>query len=304
MLVLKKREFPGPATQVAGSALQVIGPWLLVLLLWSLAITALKLLGPLKWFNLTTLPFTLVGLALSIFLGFRNNACYDRWWEARKHWGRLINTTRTLTRQILTLLPADEAEKRALVMAVIGYCHALKHHLRQEHDIDALRPYLGDEWCERLQPELNVPIAILQELGERFVRHYREGHVDSIVATHLDATVTTLTDIQGACERIKNTPVPASYTVLTHRIVALYCFTLPFGIVATVGWMTPLVAVIIGYAFLGLDEVGSQIEDPFEYDPNDLPLGAICTMIERNLRQRLGNTDLPAKVRPEGGILL
>ena len=131
MLVLKERAFPGPISQVAGSALSVVAPWLVVLLLWSGAVTALKMEGPFSWFNLTTLPFSLVGLALSIFLGFRNNACYDRWWEARKHWGRLINTTRSLARQIMTLLPADDAEKRTLVMAVVGFCFALAQHLHR-----------------------------------------------------------------------------------------------------------------------------------------------------------------------------
>lgn len=304
MLKLKKTNFPGPVAQVRGSALSVILPWLVLLALWSTGVASLKLLGGFQWFDLTTLPFTLIGLALSIFLGFRNNACYDRWWEARKHWGRLINTTRSITRQILTLLPASEEEKRTLVMAIVGYCYALKQHLRNERELDRLVPYLGEDWVAKLEPEMNVPIAILQELGDRMTAYFHQGDMDSILVTSFSDMLTTLTDIQGACERIKNTPVPGSYTVLTHRIVALYCFALPFGIVNTVGWMTPLVAVIIGYAFLGLDEVGTQIEDPFEYDPNDLPLMAICTMIEQNLRQRLGDTELPESVPAKHGILL
>ncbi len=115
--------------------------------------------------------------------------------------------------------------------------------------------------------------------------------------------MTEITGIQGACERIKSTPIPASYTVLIHRIVALYCLGLPFGIVTSVGALTPVVVAIVAYAFYGLDAVGSEIENPFGHDPNDLPLTALSRMIEVNLRQGLGEDELPPLLEPVDGIL-
>ena len=116
--------------------------------------------------------------------------------------------------------------------------------------------------------------------------------------------MTTLTDLQGACERIKGTPIPFSYTTLIHRIVAFYCYGLPFGLVSSVGAFTPVVVVVVSYAFFGLDTVGDEIEQPFGTDANDLPLAAISRTIEVNLRQRLGETDLPPLLRPVDEILL
>ena len=119
----------------------------------------------------------------------------------------------------------------------------------------------------------------------------------------LEASLTEITTVQGACERIKSTPIPGSYTILIHRIVALYCLGLPFGIVSSVGLMTPVVVAIVAYAFYGLDAVGTEIENPFGTDENDLPLSALSRMIEVNLRQRLGESELPELLRPVDGIL-
>jgi len=112
-----------------------------------------------------------------------------------------------------------------------------------------------------------------------------------------------MTNIQGGCERIKSTPIPFSYTALIHKIVALYCYGLPFGIVNETEWFTPVVVTIIAYAFFGLDAVGDEIEDPFGKDPNDLPLTTLSTMIEVNVRQRIGDTDLPALLKPVDNVL-
>jgi putative membrane protein len=120
----------------------------------------------------------------------------------------------------------------------------------------------------------------------------------------LEASLTGLTDLQGACERIKSTPIPFSYTTLIHRIVAVYCYGLPFGVVSDTGWFTPLVVLVVSYAFFGLDTVGDEIEQPFGTDANDLPLTAISRMIEVNLRQRIGDTDIPPLLRPVDELLM
>ena len=303
MLVRPKRSFPGTALLWTGSALSHVWPHLTLIFVWSVLISLND-----AWFReqltLTMTPFSIMGVAISIFLGFRNNACYDRWWEARKLWGRLINTSRVFCRQTLTLIRADAAAHRALVYRMIAFVHALRLHLREQlGDLSALKPWLDEEELEALQRSSNVPNAILSQTGRVLSIHSHGNRIAGMQLLLLENTLTELANIQGGCERIKNTPVPLAYTILTHRIVGVYCLTLPLGLVDTVGHLAPLVSLLVSFAFLGLDSVGSQIEDPFEEDPNDLPLSAISRMIEVNLREQLGEHGLPPMSQPEKGIL-
>lgn len=279
-----------------GSAVLVIKWRLVVLMLWACGITYLEHLRLFEGFDLTTTPFSIVGVALSIFLGFRNSAAYDRFWEGRKIWGALVNTARSTTREALQFVRGDdEAAVRALQVRVahnvIAFVHALRIHLRGESSWDKL-PLTGED-KERLGPERNKPTAIAAYTGELLREAWDRGWLDSYHHVELERRLVDLTDIQGKCERIKATPIPISHTALTHRITAIYLFSLPFGIYTTVGVLTPVVVLIVGFAFLGLDAIGDQLEDPFQYDPDDLPLNALSTMIEGNVRQRLGETDLP-----------
>jgi putative membrane protein len=272
--------------------------------------------------SLTPTPFTLVGLALSIFLGFRNNTSYDRYWEGRKLWGALVNTARTAARQSFTLLgplpdadapagasaPADAtavaSHRREIVHAVIAYVHALRMHLRDIDDVEALRPFLDPALLATLPAERNRPYAILRHLGQLVRAAWTDGLVHTVHVPALDATLVELSDIQGGCERIKNTPIPFPYTVIIHRIVAVYCLAMPFGLVDTIGPLTPLVVIFVAYTFFGLDALGDEIEDPFGTDPSDLPLDTLCRTIEINLKQALGETDLPPALQPVDDVLL
>lgn len=277
----------------------------------SIAVTYANLTGALN-LSLTVLPFTLVGLPLAIFLGFRNNTSYDRFWEGRKLWGRLINTSRSLTRQILTLVVPDASGQRpqitehhrALIYRIMAYVHALRMHLRGHKDLSELAPFLDANEVAGLQRESNPPIALLQALGDRLRDAWKDGWVDPLHVQILEGSLTTLTDIQGGCERIRATPIPFGYAVLMHRVVAFYCLGLPFGIAQQVGMLTPVVVGMISYAFFGLDALGDELEDPFGVDSNDLPLSQLSTMIEINLRERLGETDLPQAKRPVNGLLI
>ncbi|MCB9764928.1 MAG: hypothetical protein H6739_34445 [Alphaproteobacteria bacterium] len=309
MLIHPRREFPDTLLVFTGTAISRIWPLLLVIFVLSLGMTLQYEAWHLDRFTLTLVPFTLSGLALSIFLGFRNNACYDRWWEARKLWGALINTTRSLARLTLSLIGPDDGDperiafKEAVVHRIIAYAYALRDHLRQDPRWDDLAPWLPPDELAALQGARNAPVMLLHTLSRLYRDAWARGLVHDLHLPTLEEQITALTNIQGGCERIKNTPVPLSYTVLTHRIVGLYCFALPFGIVGQVGDLTPAVAVFISFAFLGLDSVGTQLEDPFEIDPNDLPLDAMCRVIEVSLLQTLGDTELPPDVAPVGGIL-
>lgn len=313
MLVVPKRRWLHLVLTWRGSALSAIWTRIAFVTAIAMFVTMAHLAWDLLHVNLTPLPFTLVGLALSIFLGFRNNTSYDRFWEGRKFWGRLVNTSRTLARRHLTLVrPRDPSERAAVrawqqaqIYRQIAYVHALRQHLRGVADDRELEGLLPVTELATLPREINRPYAIAHALGRAHAEAIQRGWLDPLHLPLLDADLADLLDIQGGCERIRSTPIPFAYTVLMHRIVAIYCLTLPFGIVDQVSFYTPLVVALISYAFFALDAVGEEIEDPFGTDANDLPLGAISRMIEVNLRQRLGEAELPPLLEPdENGVLL
>ena len=301
---------------VKGSTLPQTWKRIVVTTTFSVAMTVFWGVWGLERFTLSTTPFALVGVALSIFLGFRNNTSYDRFWEGRKLWGRMVNVSRSFTRQVLTLVhPGERAtptEKRQardlaerIVRRQIAYVHALRLHLRDEiwERWAVLDEFIGEDAREALKDESNRPAAITHTTGELLAQAHRRGWIDSLLLSRLDDSMTEITGVQGACERIKATPVPFVYQVLTHRFVGVYCIALTFGIHDTVGLATPLVVAFVSYAFYGLDAIGDEIEEPFGYDPNDLPIMGLSRMIEVNLRQRLGETELPALHQPRNDIL-
>ncbi len=265
--------------------------------------------------DITPLPFTLIGFALSVFLGFRTSTAYNRFWEGRTLWGALVNCSRNLTRHVHTWLgpqpgaaPEDAAalseRRRRLVHHTIAFSHALRQRLRDEDDIDAYAALLDPPLRAALVREINRPQAIVAHLGEQLRQAYEAGLIHPQHVPVLEANLVAMTDIQGGCERIGNTPLPYVYRVLVHQIVGLYCFSLPFGLLHTLGWFAPAVSVLVSYAFFGLDAIGDELDNPFEVDANDLPLSALTRGIEIDLRARLGESDLPAAAEPHHGLLL
>jgi putative membrane protein len=267
--------------------------------------------------DLSPIPFTLISLALGVFLGFRNNTSYDRYWEGRKLWGRLLNDARSFARLALHHIAHDatpaarssveqtRALQRDMVKRVIAYSHALRMHLRNElGELAPLAPFLPQEEVAALAIQRNVPLAILNSISGAVAAARRLGILHHRDVQLFENVLNDVCDVQGSCERIKNTPIPWSYTVLMHSIVAIYCFTLPFGIVQTTQLLTPIVVVLIAYAFLGLDAVGDELEEPFGTDYNDLPLSTITRTIEVNLLQNLGEAELPPLLVPDAeGVL-
>jgi len=252
--------------------------------------------------HFTTTPFTLMGLPLAIFLGFRNNAAYDRYWEGRKQWGELILRSRSLARQCLSLVAPghhdnDDPHLR-IIRRAIAYAHALRHRLRGDGNADVALWIAQDEW-ERVRTQSNVPYALMLEMGADLGRCLRTGRLDACLAPAIDASFSAMTAVAASCERIRGTPIPFSYTLLLHRTAYLYCFLLPFGLVDTIGYLTPLVSAIVAYTFFGLDALGDELEEPFRASDNGLPLEALCRTIEIDLRTALGEHDLPPPLLPE-----
>jgi putative membrane protein len=256
--------------------------------------------------TLTTIPFTLIGLPLAIFLGFRNNSAYDRYWEGRKLWGELVLRKRNFARQCLSLIDTAQAYQQGnrddirdrMVRRAIAYGHALRHHLRSSSSGDELRPFLPEAEWQRLQTVRHVPHILMLEMGKDLSQCVRDGRLDPCLAASIDSTISAIVGAGAACERIKSTPIPFSYTLLLHRTAYIYCFLLPFGLVDTIGFMTPFVVAIVAYTFFGLDALGDEIEEPFGTDANDLPLNAITRGIEVDLREALGDADIPSLHTP------
>ncbi|NMM80380.1 bestrophin [Acidovorax sp. SRB_14] len=257
--------------------------------------------------TVTPIPFTLIGLPLAIFLGFRNNTAYDRYWEARKLWGELLLRMRSLSRQCQGLIRVDQPLDPArrdddvrvrMVHRAIAFAHALRLQLRDQKDDALLQRWVTPAEFAQVRTTSNPADALMLAMGRDLGECVRRGQLEPCLAVPLDGTLTALTAAAASCERIKNTPVPFSYTLLLHRTAYLYCFLLPFGLVDTTGFMTPFVVGIVAYTFFGLDALGDEIEEPFGLESNDLPLDTLCRAIEINLRESLGETDLPPPLQP------
>ena len=257
--------------------------------------------------TLTTIPFTLIGLPLSIFLGFRNNAAYDRYWEGRKLWGELLLKSRNLARQCHSLIdyahPAVAQNgfgdlRVRMILRTIAFSHALRDLLRKQESKPEMQRWLSNNEYQQLLLSRNKTDMLMLHMGQDLRTAMQEQRIDPCLAANIDNTLSALTGAAAACERIRNTPIPFSYTLLLHRTAYIYCFLLPFGLVDTIGFMTPFVVAIVAYTFFGLDALGDEIEEPFGTDSNDLPLDAICRAIEIDLRLALGETDLPAAALP------
>lgn len=257
--------------------------------------------------TLTTIPFTLIGLPIAIFLGFRNNAAYDRFWEGRKLWGELLLRSRNFSRQCLSLIDYPEPAiasnglsdlRVRMIYRAIAFAHAVRDLLRNQPTAPELQGLLLEAEWQQLQQAANKPDFLMQKMGLDLQLCMKQGRIDACLAASIDATLSALTAAAASCERIRNTPIPFSYTLLLHRTAYIYCFLLPFGLVDTIGFMTPFVVAIVAYTFFGLDALGDEIEEPFGLESNDLPLNAICRAIEIDLRASLQDAHLLTPLAP------
>lgn len=253
---------------------------------------------------LTATPFTLWGLTLAIFLGFRNTVAYQRFWEARTLWGELLIVSRNLTRQLVSFMPGlARSERLALAHTLIGFGYALRDHLRREPSSDDVARLLDPEAAATLEGKQNLPNALLGLLGKRVVDRARQAGTSDIVQVEMDQQLTRLSYVLAGCERIAHTPIPYPYILMLHRVVHIYCFLLPFCLVNSIGAFTPFAVGVLAYTFFGLDALGDQISDPFDTQPNDLPLNALCRTLEISVLELL-EEPAPAPPQAEDGVLL
>jgi putative membrane protein len=253
--------------------------------------------------NVTVAPFALLGIALSLFLGFRNNASYDRWWEARKEWGQLLVDSRSLSRQVTSYIDGEtESGKRVqdrMIKLTIAFNHALRHNLKKTDPWDDITKYVEAEDIERLRKSNNLPDTLLRMMAGKLGACRQKKLLSDFLVQSLDDRITSMAGVQAACERIESTPLPFAYSLLVQRTAYLYCFILPFGIVASQGLATPLFCAIVAYTFFGLDALSDELEDPFGNSANNLPLAAMTRSTEINLLEILGAEIFPEPILPK-----
>lgn len=222
-----------------GSILPKVYPQILLISLISAFITNIQHGFPSSFSSYSVAPFTLLGIALSLFLGFRNNASYQRWWEARGLWGQLVYDTRSFTRQVLSYID-DEGEKgrdsqRRLVYLSIAFTHALRHRLRDSAPWQDVERFVEPVYHTSMQQAQNLPDYLLRLLGKELGYCRQQRLTSDLMLQNMDERINSMTVVLSACERIHSTPLPFAYTLLVHRTTYLYCFMLPFGLVSSLG---------------------------------------------------------------------
>ena len=277
----------------------------------TVVIAAREFLG-FSWLELPALPMAITGGALGIFVSFRTNSAYDRWWEGRKLWGRLINSSRHFASQVMAYLKADgkqspSALQRRLIERQIAYVHVLRCALRQQDPFQdgAVCQFVDKD--ETLRDESNLNHALLQRQFDELSHWSEEKHFDEFRLSNFDITIRELLDIQGGCERIKKTPLPRGYGFIAERLIQYFSALFPLTIAQELVWWTIPVNLLVCMAFALISEAGRVLEDPFTMFYNGLPLSSISRMIEVNLRQRMGEkpSELPPMITPdEHGILM
>jgi putative membrane protein len=250
-----------------------------------------------SWLVLPSLPLAVCGGALGIFVSFRANAAYGRWWEGRQLWGRLVNASRHLCSQAMAYLAPDEpAAAERVIMRQVAYVHTLRVLLRQQSLVDDpdLVRLLDDEQRARLAASSNATHAILLDAAQDLRTLSDRGLIDGFRLSDFDDTLRVLLDVQGGCERIKKTPMPRAYGLVASRMVVYYGVIFPFGIAESMGYFAIPMSLLVSIAFTLISEAGRVLEDPFNMFYNGLPLSALSATIEANLREPLGHDDVPA----------
>ncbi len=226
----------------------------------------------------------LLGFALSLLLVFRTNTAYDRWWEGRKLWGALVNTSRNLAIKINSLLPADDEENRDFFRnAIPMYASVLKDHLQSEYTRYTLDDVEHPE-LKLIDNSKHAPNQVAILMSNRLVTLQKQGIMTGEQLLFVNDNLNAFTDICGACERIKNTPIPYSYSAFIKKFIFIYVMTLPFGFVFTLGYLVIPVVAIVFYVLASLELIAEEIEDPFGNDMNDLPMDKLA----KNIRKHVG----------------
>jgi putative membrane protein len=230
---------------------------------------------------LDQLGHTVLGMAVSLLIVFRTNASNNRYWDGRAAWGGLVNGARNLARLGAAFTPP--AEDLAHLLA--AYAVAIRLRLRGERDLAPLASLVPGRILERAKDASNAATSLAGAIGAWIDERRQHGRIDSVQAVAMQNALSAMVDQQGACERIQGTPLPFVYAALIKQLLLVYLGTLPFVLVSKLGLAAPLAVAVVAFGMLGIEEAGVEIEDPFDLDPNSLPLEAICATIARDTEE-------------------
>ncbi|GAO00287.1 MULTISPECIES: bestrophin family protein [Komagataeibacter] len=283
-----------------------IGLWILLresvlslvfLCAWDIVVVVMFQIFHQEWMEQPTLPISLIGSALVLFMSFRNNTAYNRWWEGRTLWGAVTNNSRSFARQAGTILRGCPDLARAMA----AYPYALRGALGRLDASDDIMRLLPDSMKAGIAGKVNVPAAILFEIGLRVDAESRRLGIDGALQGQIDRILSDMCNAQGGLERIRNTPLAIQFSVLPKVVAVVFCIILPLSMVQTLGWITPLGSSLVGLLFVALDKIGNDLQDPFSATPHGMPMLAISRTIEIDLLQSCG-LPAPPPLTPVGGI--
>lgn len=242
--------------------------------------------------SVAVVPVTILGGALAIFLGFRNNSAYDRWWEARKIWGAIVNISRNFGSQVVSYIDDKELQD-SMVLRHIGWIYALNMNLRKKMDLKDIQQFLDPQMIQMLESARNVPVQILHRQAQVAADALNAGHITDFQHSMLMADIKDMYAEQGKAERIKNTVFPFYYNYFTRVFLWVFILLLPCALVDSMNFMLIPIASMVAFVFFILDKSGQITEEPFENRAADTPISAICRTIEIDLLQQIDAEELP-----------
>lgn len=266
-----------------------LGPLLIGISVYACLIAYLELeywkLSSTSYIKNIPVMHTLLGFAISMLLVFRTNTAYDRWWEGRKLWGSLVNNSRNLAMKLSSFLPIDETAQRSFFRKIIpAFAYSLHNHLHKEKiRVELFEDEEHKHVFSQLDHDKHIPNQVALLMYQHVQQLYQEKKITGDQLIVLNNELQSFTDICGACERIKNTPIPFSYSVFIKKFIFIYVMTLPFGYVFTLGYYVIPVVAFVFYVLASLELIAEEIEDPFGGDPNDVPTEKLAQNIQRGV---------------------
>lgn len=229
-------------------------------------------------------------------LVFRTNTAYERFWEGRKLWGSLVNNTRNLSRliwvSVIEVKPEDQDKKIEALQLIVAFAIATKLHLRGESVNIELEEFMSSERYYKLKTMNHPPLEIAFWIGDYLQEQTKRETLNLYQLPTLQSLINALVDNLGGCERILKTPIPLAYSIHLNQLLFLYCLLLPFQLVDKLGWWTGVIVALVSFTLFGIEAIGIEIENPFGYDANDLPLDAICKTMQRNIEDLITLTPI------------
>ena len=289
MIVYNTKEWFGVFRLHKADTVRKLLPLIVIIAVYTAFVAFLEL----HWFRISEqshiknvpLMHSLLGFAISMLLVFRTNTAYDRWWEGRKQWGSLVNTSRNMGIKLNVMIPPEDRQTRDFFEALIPkFAVSMMLHLRSE----AVKFSLDD----KPHPEIpdfdtsrHIPIQITTAIFSKVNQMYQDGLISGEQLLFINNDITALMDICGACERIRNTPIPYSYSAFIKKFIVAYVITLPLGYAFSLGYIAVPVVAFIFYVLASLEIVAEEIEEPFGTDSNDLPMERLCVTIEKSIKE-------------------